>query len=75
MIGPCGNLEFLLSGNKSTVRINHIDSIQKHYNPDGTLKADGRVKKPMSLYDIFMRKLRLRETEARALADFLEKML
>lgn len=48
---------------------------QKHYNPDGTLKAQGRERKPMNLYDIFIKKLRLRETEARALADFLAKML
>ena len=47
---------------------------QKFHDADGTLKNIKKLK-PHPLYDLLLDKCRLRETEARSLADFLSKLL
>jgi serine/threonine-protein kinase SRPK3 len=64
LIGECPNAQFLLSGDKS----------DKIFDKRGKFRAITKLKM-WSLYDVLIEKYRMRETEARYLADFLGKML
>lgn len=64
LIGDCSNKKFLLSGSRS----------ERFFDKNGKLKNIKKLKF-WKLYDVLIEKYRLRDLEAKGLADFLLKML
>eukprot|EP00347_Sterkiella_histriomuscorum_P011240 403373209 len=77
LLGECKNKKLLLQGTRSDVSfIRHVfyEYLQRFYDKNGKLKNIKKLKY-WSLRDVLIEKYRLRDFEATALADFLNKML